>query len=89
LLYTITQAVEFKDKGRPTLVPADAAPCGFNKVVSPAKGSAFQMCFVSEGGAARLNLTNGADASHCAIGRPSRDCGPANVATIAHFFTSM
>jgi len=69
LLDTITQAVEFKDKGRPTLVLADAHPCGFNKVVSPAKGSAFQVCFVSEGGAARLNLTDGADASRCAVRR--------------------
>jgi len=31
LLHTITQAVEFKDKGRPALVAAGATPCGFNK----------------------------------------------------------
>jgi hypothetical protein len=46
-------------KGRPTLVASDAAPCGFNNVVSPAKLSAFQACLASDGGAARLNLTVG------------------------------
>ena len=44
-------------KCRPTLVAADAAPCGCDNVVSPAKVSAFQACLASDGGAARLNLT--------------------------------
>jgi len=38
------------------LVAADAAPCGFNDVVAPAKVSTFRACLASGGGAARLNL---------------------------------